>query len=390
MGPVTYTQSAYRDTPKANNGQPVRSITARLAYWAFAGALALCSGAAQADNFLDHRVTKDTGGIYSLQDAVPISLAVFATGCALWQGTEDRFGKTCWEAGEAGIAGILSAEVLQFATGRRSPAETPDPGQWFSGGKGSFPSTHVTLTTAVVTPFIYQYFHEQPAVAALAILPLYENGGPGEGAGALANRRLGGRRAGFCFRRVRSAPGQSDHFLRASRRGLRRLPPLLLNLLGALAFETRIHILCIAKLVDDAPIGPRSPAVTQLVILVGIFDVLYDAWPGSSPHRDGLHALFGILLWICVVGRFYRRMHQAPLLEIADIRPFSRHLAALVYLLLYVLVFCRMIVDVWYAAPPGAMLRAGKDLQSYVAYGVLALITIRTLASYIQRNGRLR
>jgi membrane-associated phospholipid phosphatase len=146
---------------------------ARLPTWV-CGALALVSGAARADNFIDHRVTKDTGGIYSLQDAVPISLAVFAAGCALWQGTEDRFGKTCWQAGEAGVASVLVAEGLQFATGRRSPAETSDPGQWFSGGKGSFPSTHVSLTTSIVTPFIYQYIHEEPFVAALAILPLYE------------------------------------------------------------------------------------------------------------------------------------------------------------------------------------------------------------------------
>ena len=144
----------------------------RILFWPGAAALILWSAGARAD--LDHRVSKDTSGIYGGQDAVPIALAVFAAGCALWEGTEDRFGKTCWQAGEAGVGGILSAEILQFATGRRSPAETADPNEWFTGGKGSFPSTHVTLTTAVVTPFIYQYAHEDPFVAALAILPVYE------------------------------------------------------------------------------------------------------------------------------------------------------------------------------------------------------------------------
>jgi hypothetical protein len=142
--------------------------------WAAVCALALSPGIGRADNGLDHRVSKDTGGIYGLQDAVPISLAVLAAGCALWEGTEDRLGKTCWQAGESGFGGALVSEGLQFLTGRQSPAETSDPSRWFSGGKGSFPSTHVTVTTAIVTPVIFQYVHENPAIAALAILPIYE------------------------------------------------------------------------------------------------------------------------------------------------------------------------------------------------------------------------
>jgi hypothetical protein len=130
--------------------------------------------AGRADNFIDHRVAKDTGGIYSLQDAVPVSLAVLAAGCALWEGSEDRLGKTCWQAGESGVAAAVAAEGLQYLTGRQSPAQTGDPNRWFSGGKGSFPSTHVSVTTAVVTPFMYQYIRDDPWIGALAILPVYE------------------------------------------------------------------------------------------------------------------------------------------------------------------------------------------------------------------------
>lgn len=137
-------------------------------------AIALSPLAARADSFIDHRVAKDTGGVYSLQDAVPISLGLLAAGCALWEGTADRLGKTCWEAGESGIFATIAAEGLQFITGRQSPSQTSDPNKWFAGGKGSFPSTHVSLTTAVVTPFIFQYVHDDPLVAALAILPVYE------------------------------------------------------------------------------------------------------------------------------------------------------------------------------------------------------------------------
>jgi PAP2 superfamily len=140
--------------------------------WVAAWAIVLAPAAGHAG--VDHVVTKDTSGIYSAQDAVPISLALLSAGCALWQGTEDRLGKTCWEAGESGAIAAAAAVGLQFATGRRPPSATDDPNQWFSGGKGSFPSTHVSVTTAIVTPFIYQYVHDEPFVAALALLPVYE------------------------------------------------------------------------------------------------------------------------------------------------------------------------------------------------------------------------
>ncbi len=137
------------------------------------GVLALLPQGARASG-LDHRVARDTGGIYALQDAVPVSLSLLAAGCAWWQGTEDRLGRTCWESGEAAFGSAVAAEGLQFITGRKSPSATADPNKWFSGGKGSFPSTHVSVTTAAVTPFIYQYMHDQPLVAALALLPMYE------------------------------------------------------------------------------------------------------------------------------------------------------------------------------------------------------------------------
>jgi cytochrome b561 len=137
-----------------------------------------------------------------------------------------------------------------------------------------------------------------------------------------------------------------------------------------------------ARAVFHFPLAP-------FVLLVGILGVIHDSWPGPLPHRGNLHVLFGILLWICVVARFYGRMHQTPRMLLADIRPFSRHLARLVYLLLYVLMFCRLITDVACAAPPGAILRAGEDFQSYLACGVLALVTIHVLAALCQRNGRL-
>src|ERR1700728_1320049 len=87
-----------------------RAHAARRLSWAAVCAIALLPGIGRCDNFIDHRVTKDTGGIYSLQDAVPVSLGLLAAGCAFWQGTEDRLGKTCWEAGESGLLTAVAAE----------------------------------------------------------------------------------------------------------------------------------------------------------------------------------------------------------------------------------------------------------------------------------------
>ena len=57
-------------------------------------------------------------------------------------------------------------------TRRESPATTSDPNHWFAGSKGSFPSNHVSLTTAIVTPFILQYRHDnwRSVGAALCLL----------------------------------------------------------------------------------------------------------------------------------------------------------------------------------------------------------------------------
>lgn len=150
-----------------------RACRPRFAGWALlTGILSLHAAPLRAD--IDHVVSKNSGGIFAVQDEVPIVLALSAAGCALWLGTEDRLGKTCWESGESAVAAAIAAEGLQWITGRRSPSQTSDPNQWFTGGKGSFPSTHVSITAAVVTPVIYRYIPDNPWVATLALLPIYE------------------------------------------------------------------------------------------------------------------------------------------------------------------------------------------------------------------------
>lgn len=145
-----------------------------------------------------------------------------------------------------------------------------------------------------------------------------------------------------------------------------------------------------------------------LVVCVGLLSLVQDSWLSPLPHRGNLHALFGILLWLCIVERYYARLNLAPPMSVTDIRPLSRHLSRLVYLLLYGLMLVRLLIDCC-AAPHHASLHAAADFQSYLVCGVLALITIHLLAAWcrhlvgsaaetplrllhgngLQRNGRL-
>jgi len=150
----------------------------------------------------------------------------------------------------------------------------------------------------------------------------------------------------------------------------------------------------------SAAVRSNLPA---LVVCVGVISLVHDSWLSPLPHRGNLHVLFGILLWLCVVERFYARLNAAPRMSMTDLRPLSRHLSRRVYLLLYGLMLVRVIIDLC-AAPHHASLHRPEDFQSYLICGVLALITIHVLAagcrhllmpaadtpfSLFQRNGRL-
>lgn len=149
----------------------------------------------------------------------------------------------------------------------------------------------------------------------------------------------------------------------------------------------------------------RSP-LEPLVLIVGLGGLLQDSWaPPVQASWMNLHALFGGLLWFCVVARFYHCMHRVPRMPPEDMRAFSRHLSRRVYLLLYILMFFSLSIGVLRAAPHRLISGPVEIFQSYLAYGVLALLIIRALAAVCrhalmrdgadlpkhlaQRNGRL-
>ena len=143
---------------------------------------AACAGAPRAEAGsglfgLDHYVTLDDKGIWARHNQLLLLDGMLAAeaGIALWRGGEDRLGHTAWQSIDATLVGGIASEVLKRTFTRERPNETSDPNQWFQGGShSSFPSGEATITSAIVTPFIFEYGHDHPAVYALALLPAYD------------------------------------------------------------------------------------------------------------------------------------------------------------------------------------------------------------------------
>lgn len=140
--------------------------------------LALVACASQAGGLLgfDRFDEREDGGIFTRAnqkrfDALAITGVV---GLAVWEGTDTQLGRTAWQALDAGLMTAATTETLKRVFRRPRPADNPDPGTWFAGSRNrSFPSGEVAMMAAFTTPFIRSYQAENPAVWALAGLPLY-------------------------------------------------------------------------------------------------------------------------------------------------------------------------------------------------------------------------
>lgn len=124
-----------------------------------------------------------------------------------------------------------------------------------------------------------------------------------------------------------------------------------------------------------------------LVLMVGLLGVSHDCWAAAAAASwMNFHAVFGALLWVTVVARFYGRMHRAPRMLPADVRTYARHLSRLVYLLLYVLLFFSLIIGILHGAPHRTSIAAAEDSQGYLACGIVALVTIQALSALCHRS----
>lgn len=166
----------YRD----RSGLTPRSARRTAAACAAAAALALAGSAAQAGGPLgiDVAVPYDDSRLYDedLQRAAYRALVLVPWIGAVVEGTGTRLGRTWWRSAESSAASLVAVTGVKALAQRRRPdqADPPDPDLWRQGSQyESFPSGHVTLATAAVAPFVMEYWRDQPAVWALAAIPVW-------------------------------------------------------------------------------------------------------------------------------------------------------------------------------------------------------------------------
>ena len=162
------------DSTTATDSDPGQSDQ-RTGYY-FLGAVPLIVGLGGALG-IDHRLHYDNSGIWKRSNQLGLGYAVIATevGGALWEGGDNRLGRTYWQSIDATVFSALTVQALKYATGRPRPSQTSNPGEWRQGSSyQSFPSGEVTLQASFVTPFIVEYHDDHPWVWALEALPLYD------------------------------------------------------------------------------------------------------------------------------------------------------------------------------------------------------------------------
>jgi undecaprenyl-diphosphatase len=125
---------------------------------------------------IDSRLSYDNSGIWARSNQkalIDSMMAVVGVG-ALWEGGNDRLGKTFWQSVDAGVFSGVAETALKYVFSRERPYQTSDPNRWFTGHGQSFPSGEVTTTSSLVTPFVLEYGRDHPAVYALELLPIYD------------------------------------------------------------------------------------------------------------------------------------------------------------------------------------------------------------------------
>jgi membrane-associated phospholipid phosphatase len=125
---------------------------------------------------IDSRLSYDNSGIWARSNQTALidtMMGIVGVG-ALWEGGNDRLGKTFWQSVDAGVFSGIAEFGLKYAFSRERPSQTSDPNRWFTGHGQSFPSGEVTTTSSLVTPFVLEYGQDHPAVYALELLPIYD------------------------------------------------------------------------------------------------------------------------------------------------------------------------------------------------------------------------
>jgi hypothetical protein len=152
-------------------------------------------------------------------------------------------------------------------------------------------------------------------------------------------------------------------------------------------------VAAIKEVESDTRAISGSPLLFALPICaIGVAGLLRDSWPAALYLPTGLHALFGLMLWLMVLAQFRQAHRAAPALSGAGVHALCRRLSRAVFLQLYILFgvsqLLRVAVILWNRGQSSAhlaILQPPENLRDYLAYGVFALLTVRALAVLQQR-----
>ena len=136
---------------------------------------------------------------------------------------------------------------------------------------------------------------------------------------------------------------------------------------------------------DERAISGCPPWFALPICAIGVAGQLRDSWPMALHLPDGLHALFGVMLSLMVLAQF-RQAHRAavgPSAVYALCRRLSRGVFLQLYILFGVSQILRIAVILWNRGQSSAHMAIPpppENLRDYLAYGVIALLTIQALA----------
>jgi len=125
---------------------------------------------------LDHEIGYSNSGVWAANSyrGMMDVLTVAQIAGAFYEGSNSRLGRTMWQGMDAEALGAIASNAAKFVFTRERPYTNNDPCKWNQGGRNySFPSGEAATAAGLVTPYILEYAHDQPAVYALLAIPAY-------------------------------------------------------------------------------------------------------------------------------------------------------------------------------------------------------------------------
>lgn len=153
--------------------------------------------------------------------------------------------------------------------------------------------------------------------------------------------------------------------------------------------------------------------MAPLIVVVGVLGLLHDSWPKrTQTFWINIHALFGLLVWVLVIVRFWWRSRHPPPALSREIGEVSRRLSGGAHGLLYVLIFVVPVIGavtfIWHGRALDfglfrlnfgirsnrAIFRPTEDIHGYLAYALFALAGIHVVIAlwhhFVRRDGVVR